>query len=403
MNRLRVMFFVRRVGPYHDARFEAAGREVDLTVVETRPGSQEYPWTTGAAARGYRLRALPQAAVPEEGLRGAGLREAVQAVLAHTSPQVVATAGWADPEYHVLLRLAGDRGVPAVVMSDSTHGDEPRRGWREWLKGSLVRNYAAAVVAGTRSRDYLESLGFHGGAINQPWDVVDNAHFATAAELRPPLPTVFGEKAPGCFLCVARFIPKKNLGHLLEAYARYVSVEGDESRDLVLSGSGPLEGELRRQVAAAGLEGQVHFAGFRQYPDLPALYAQAVALILPSRSDQWGLVVNEAMAAGVPVIVSDRCGCASDLVREGENGMVFDPDEPEALQRCLHRMGGLSAMIWSVMGENARTMVAQYSPESFGRALRTAALHALDRRAEATPGLSRLLMTALAGKGGMAR
>ncbi len=403
MKKTRLLFFVRRVGPYHDARFEAAGSGLDLVVVETRPGSTEYPWTTAAGASRYQLAAFRPASIPEQGWRGAELESEVERMLQTHRPEVVASAGWADPEYHVLLQRCHALGTPAIVMSDSTFEDEPRRWWKEWIKASLVRSYAAAVVAGARSRDYLVRLGFPAPAIFQPWDVVDNRHFADGANRereRDRSPSADGATRPQRFLCVARFIPKKNLEGLVRAYAAYVAEFGAEAWDLVLSGSGPLEAALRAQVSAAGLASRVGFAGFRQYPDLPEAYAAASALVLPSWSDQWGLVVNEAMAAGLPVVVSGRCGCVVDLVRDGVNGLVFDPSDPAALKSALVSMTRLEPAQRLEMGRRAREIIAIYSPESFGAALAEAASCALRRRDRRTSQWSRAVVGLLATRRG---
>ncbi len=392
----RLIFFVRRIGPYHDARFEALGRQRDLVVVETRPASVEYPWATKPAARHYRTVTLSSAAVPETGLRGTTLSREIDRVLQEHRPAAIACSGWADQEYHAALTWCQPRGIPAVVMSDSTFDDEVRRWWREIAKGSIVRGYAAAVAAGARSRDYLFRLGFHSRQVFQPLDVVDNSYFAAGAD-RVRAETGAGRtQVPRRFLCVARFIPKKNLARLIIAYAGYVTQAGNSAWELVLSGAGLLDHDLRSQVEQLGLAGRVKFAGFLQYPDLPAAYARAGALVLPSLSDQWGLVVNEAMAAGLPVIVSERCGCVPELVRPGENGWTFSPGDVHGLQACLRRMAELDLTRWLGMGRASREIIAAYSPESFARAVAAAVDHARSARAPVYSPFSRLLVQLVA-------
>src|SRR5206468_3929765 len=116
---------------------------------------------------------------------------------------------------------------------------------------------------------------------------------------------------------------EKNLSRLIRAYHLYREQDTVEPWDLVLVGGGPEEISLRRQVNESALKG-VWFAGTRQIDDLPIYYALAKCFVLPSVSEPWGLVVNEAMASGLPVLVSDRCGSA-ELVQNGNNGFVFDP------------------------------------------------------------------------------
>ena len=152
------------------------------------------------------------------------------------------------------------------------------------------------------------------------------------------------------FLASARFIEKKNLSRLIEAYARYRSL-AEAAGDF---GEGYLGSDLTRRWAASfrlapparallACYDCVHLPGFQQYDDLPVFYGLAEAFVHASTTEQWGLVVNEAMASGLPVIVSNRCGCVSDLVREGYNGFVFDPYDVERLARLMLRVSKMDS------------------------------------------------------------
>jgi glycosyltransferase involved in cell wall biosynthesis len=370
---MRLLFLVRRAGPYHDARYEAAGGLLDLTVAETRPQSREYPWSSVAGARNYRLAPFGVASNPEVGLRGDELQKAVNRCFEAAKPDVIACTGWADREYHAAVRRAHSLGVPAIVMSDSTYDDEPRTWWKERLKRPLIRGFAAAVVAGGRSRSYLRDLGFAPDAIFEPCDVVDNGHFAdqprrvSGVTCPPPGPY---------FLCVSRYLPKKNLFRLVQAFSAYRRLHVSGGWDLVILGSGELEKELAAAIEAAGVASQVHRPGFVQYDDLPSFYAGAGACVLPSLSDQWGLAVNEAMAAGLPVIVSTACGCAADLVVDGENGFLFDARDDASLTRLMERMATLADPERVRMGAAGRSRIARYTPHRFAEALVAAATRA---------------------------
>ena len=102
-------------------------------------------------------------------------------------------------------------------------------------------------------------------------------------------------------------------------------------------GEGPLRGEMERLISSSGLK-NVHILGFRNQSELPACYAMADALVLPSESEPWGLVVNEAMCFGLPIVVSDRVGSAPDLVRSGRNGFVYPMGDVSALAGCLRKL-----------------------------------------------------------------
>jgi glycosyltransferase involved in cell wall biosynthesis len=383
-----VVFLVQRVGPYHHIRLcaWAASRPGAINVVEFRPADTVYAWASVKEKGGYQRRQSHS-------------REELCLALNELQPQVVVCVGYADPEINQAAAWALQRGVPLVTCSDSTYDDEPRSWAKEAFKRRIVSVFDAALVAGLRAHDYLESLGLRSDRRFQPWDVVDNDYFELGAEPNrndEPTSRARLKLPPRYFLCVARFIPKKNLPRLVEAYARYALHAGKDAWSLVLAGTGPLEAELRASVATAGLNAQVYFPGLLQYSDLPAYYGLAGAFILPSRSDQWGLVVNEAMAAGLPVLVSTHCGCAPDLVREGENGFTFDPENVEALAEKLTQMAGLDQGRRAAMGRRSREMIKAYSPEAFAQGLEAAIACALAQKRANKSWCSHMLIKLLA-------
>jgi len=257
-------------------------------------------------------------------------------------------------------------------MSESTEWDEPRTGWKEWIKRKLVGLFPSALAGGKRHSDYLTKLGMPAERIFLGYDAVDNRYFGNKAEeIRP-----YGEEArrqyglpPDYFLASARFVEKKNLPRLLEAYALYrTSCRSPAPWSLVLLGDGSLRDALELQLGALGLRDHVMMPGFKQVADLPAYYALAGAFVHPSTVEPWGLVVNEAMASGLPVLVSNRCGCAPELVGEGVNGFTFDPLHVEELARKMLR---LSAPDFprAAFGKKSREIVAGWGPERFARGL----------------------------------
>jgi len=379
-----VAILVQRIGPYHDARFRAfsKARAAMVSVIEFRPEDPVYAWTEVRETGGYHR------------LRTRSRTELSQA-LDELRPIVLVCVGYADPEINQAVAWALRRKAPLITCSDSTREDEPRRRAKEALKRRMIDSFDAALISGSRAREYLTGLGFDDRRIFRPWDVVDNGHFERGAErsrsgsasLRAhlSLPSRF-------FFCVARFVPKKNLAGLIDAYARYAAQAGGNAWSLVLSGGGPLDASLRAQAAALGVGRQVVFVGFLQHTELPKYYGLANAFVLPSNSDQWGLVVNEAMAAGLPVIVSSRCGCARDLVDDGGNGFIFEPGVPEVLAGCLAKMARLNDEQRAAMGVRSREIIRQYSPEAFAAGLEAAIECAVASQAARKSWLGRALV-----------
>jgi glycosyltransferase involved in cell wall biosynthesis len=355
---MKILLFLRRIGPYHHARFSTAAAQCNIVVVQTRPSSQEYAWDfvpTGA----YVIESFAAGNDPENGQRGKMLTRSVREVIHKHGPDVIVNTGWADPEYNEVVVQATRLDIPLVVISDSRYEDEPRVFYKEWIKKLLLRSYGSALVAGTASRKYLHRLGMHPSAIFQPWDVVDNDFYSPVAPSSP-----FENRA---FICVARLVEKKNHARLLKAFSIYRANGG--FRDLVLLGNGDLTDALKKQVDALQLSSHVEFAGFSQQDSVREYLRRSIALILPSVSDQWGLVVNEAMASGVPVLVSSQCGCAQDLVKDGVNGIIFDPFRESGMAEAMMKMDRLDKLEWERMGNSGRGSIASWSLHAFGDGL----------------------------------
>ena len=124
----------------------------------------------------------------------------------------------------------------------------------------------------------------------------------------------------------------------------------------------------------------MHLPGFKQYDELPVYYGLASAFVHASTTEQWGLVVNEAMASGLPVLVSNRCGCATDLVQEGRNGFTFDPSNVEQLAQLMLKISAFQPFKLSEFGDASRQIISGFDVAAFGRGLLQAAEVALQRR-----------------------
>jgi 1,2-diacylglycerol 3-alpha-glucosyltransferase len=280
-----------------------------------------------------------------------------------------------------------------VVMSESNAFDEKRYVLAESIKRIVVSLFSAGLAGGQLQMEYLISLGLPRNRVFTGYDVVDNEYFRQMAEeIRSQASEVRRKYAlPGnYFLASARFVPKKNLPTLIRAYARYRQLAGNRDDgqrttdngpwDLVLLGDGPLRADLCRLISDLRLNGHVHLPGFVQYRELPTYYALADVFVHASITEQWGLVVNEAMATGLPVIVSNRCGCVPDLVAEGKNGFTFDPGSLKSLSKLMLDMWRLSKRRLEEMRAESRHIVESFTPAHFA----TGAERAIDA-AKAAP------------------
>ena len=246
---------------------------------------------------------------------------------------------------------------------------------RVWLKEAVkrrrVRRFSAGLVGGPRHCDYLVDLGMPRDRIAFGYNAVDNVLYATRAEAARCSPEArHGLPEVPYFLAVSRFAPEKNLPRLVRAFARYrkAAPEG-QGWDLVLCGGGPGADEVEAAIAASGVGQAIHRPGFLQADELSRWYAFASAFVHPSVMEPWGLVVNEAAACGLPLLVSERAGCVETLVPDpsGTTGKRFDPRDIEAMAANLSAMADLPEADRIAMGRRAAAVVAEWGPERFAR------------------------------------
>lgn len=166
----------------------------------------------------------------------------------------------------------------------------------------------------------------------------------------------------------------------------------------MLLGDGDLRFSVFNLRSSLGLDACVHLPGFKQYDELPAYYGCASVFIHASITEQWGLVVNEAMASGLPVLVSNRCGCAQDLVQEGVNGFTFDPYNVEQLAELMLRISAFQDVSLSAFGDASRKLISNWGLERFAEGMSQAVRTALLSPRRSTGFLDQLLLRFLTYK-----
>jgi len=373
----KVAIYFRMFSPYILARLNAAATVAEVVGIEGSRRSSTYDWEPQEGDEAFR-RVTLFTDRPVEQVPNAQVIARVRAVLDAERPQVVVAGGWSHVEALAMIGWARENGARVVMMSESTAHDFTRSAVKEAMKARIVRLADAALVGGEPQRDYIVQLGLPGERVFIGYNAVDNAFFAAGADAVRADPAMREELGlpDAYFLASGRFIEKKNLARLIAAFADYRRVAGPQAWDLVLVGDGPLRAELEAQIAALGLEGHVRLRGFLQVAALPALLAFAGAFVHVSLSEQWGLVVNEAMAAGLPVIVSRQCGCARDLVAEGVNGWTVDAPHQADIAA---RLAAMAQADRAPMAAASRAIIADYGPARFASGLQAALAAALAR------------------------
>jgi glycosyltransferase involved in cell wall biosynthesis len=246
----------------------------------------------------------------------------------------------------MILRLLGKR---VFVLSDSKFDDYPRYLRREIGKSLYMAPYQGGIAASPRCADYMRFLGVDPAHVRLGYYGIDLDRIRGACDL-PPAPGgyPFRERY---FLSIARLVPKKNHAMMLNAYALYAG-RASSPRRLVLCGSGPLEGAIREQAAALGIADKVDILGNVPPARIPGHVGRALALLLPSIEEQFGIVVVEAQAMGLPVILSDNCGSRDRQVQGGINGFVVEPDNFEGMASYMQWLDEDEAL-WTRMANAA--------------------------------------------------
>jgi len=381
LKKIKVAILFQRFGPYHHARLNAAGRLFLVWGVEACGMEDIYAWDKVEGSAAFTRVTLTDRDTGDRRWK-LELHRKMWRALDDIKPDVVVVPGWSFADALSALLWCAKTNTPSVVMSESTAWDESRVGWKEWIKHRLVKLNSAGLAGATPHTDYLVQLGLESEWIFPGYDVVDNEYFkcnaevvrgqGTSARRQHGLPDKY-------FLASARYVEKKNLFRLIKAYRAYrdaAEKAKSEIWDLVLLGDGPLKVELNRLISELGLDAWVHRPGFKQYHELPLYFGLAGAFIHASTTEQWGLVVNEAMASGLPVLVSNRCGCAPDLVAEGVNGFTFAPENVDQLTQLMLKVSAGDFPL-AVFGNESRRIISNWGPERFASGLYEAVMVAL--------------------------
>ncbi len=271
--------------------------------------------------------------------------------------------GYAHAANLIALAAAKSAGIPVWMRTETHEGlsrDKTQSFFLRQIKKAIFRICDRFLAIGTLNLHYYLSMGVPQARISLVPYAVDNQRFAWAArmdiEQRTDIRCAFGIRGDkSALLFASKFIERKKPHHVIRA-AGELSTEGLDF-DLVMAGSGEMEGELR-ELAAKWPALRVVFPGFVNQRDMPNLLGAADGFVFPTTEEPWGLIVNEAMAAGSPVIVGREAGCVPDLVHHGQNGFVVDPDDMNALKDAMRVL---------ITDRQARARMSSSSVEIAGR------------------------------------
>ncbi|MFY7840590.1 MAG: glycosyltransferase family 4 protein [Lacibacter sp.] len=274
---------------------------------------------------------------------------------------------WSVWSHLLLLQKLGKQPL-LFFRGDSHLLQQPagwKRSWKRMLLQFVYRNVDVAFATGTHSRNYFLFSGIKPGKVTVAPHAVDNLFFSKDAVTRETA-ALQQRRQLGIpdeavvFLYAGKFYHIKHLHLLIRAFMQMQTTQ----HRLLLVGNGEQEAELKSLAAG---HPHILFQPFQNQSAMPVLYRTGDVFVLPSKSETWGLSVNEAMACERPVIVSDQCGCASDLVLPGQTGFIFESGNTEQLQQQLLKFPNRA--VAQKMGQTSAAFIQQFSLERIADAI----------------------------------
>jgi glycosyltransferase involved in cell wall biosynthesis len=374
---MKLVILSEIIAPYRIPVFNALAQHqsIDLHVIflaETDPTLRQWDVHKDEIAFSYEVLPSWRRRVGHHNIL---LNRGVDTALHKSDPEAILCGGYNYLASWQSLLWARRHRVPFSLWAESTTRDL-RSGSHlvNYLKAKFMHQCAAFVVPGKASFEYVMNYGAPEERIFTAPNAVDTKFFAVRAKavrrdaathrrmLR--LPDRF-------FLFVGRLVRDKGVFDLMQAYAS-LAPELRAEIGLVLGGDGAARPELERQAKLIA-PGAVFFPGFAQREQLASYYALAETFVFPTHSDPWGLVVNEAMACGLPIISSDVAGCVADLVEDRWNGRVAGASDVQSLSHAMEELA-TNPEARRQMGQRSRERILHYSPEACAAGIASAVL-----------------------------
>lgn len=279
----------------------------------------------------------------------------LQEALKNFDPDALVISGWMDKDYLKLGKIFKKKGVPIIAGCDT----QWKGGIRQFIGQVIAPYYLHSSidilwVTGDRQRKLARKLGYQGDRCWIGYYACDWEKF----RIVEPRKLAEAKKA---FLYVGRYIPRKGIDILVAAYRLYRK-EVEDPWDLWTAGTGPEVHILNNELGIKNL-------GFVQPTNLPALFKQVAAFVLPSRVEPWGVVVQEAASAGLPLICSNASGASDHLLIPEKNGYLFESNNTHQLAKAMQRLSAMPEQEWNAMSKKSFELSKQYTPEGWANTL----------------------------------
>ena len=359
--------------PYHIARIRHLRKRLaeqghTLTAIEVASKDALYPFPEEAGSQDENYLCVFSGASYRK-LPPLTMNSRIFKVLQKVDPDVLIGPATPFPSGMAAIHYALRYHRFSIMMDDAWEYSDRRGKIIRTIKRLLHSNVDVAFIPAPSHAQYYQQMAFPPDRIVYGVDVVDNDFFSNGAEIARRNATGMRRDLhlpENYFLFVGRLIERKGVRTLLTAYMKYSAALGKDAWNLVIIGDGEEQCEYESIVRD---HPGIHFIGGIFGNELPQYYGLAKAFILPSTTETWGLVANEALASGLPILISSGCGCAKTLVETGKNGWVFPPGDDRKLADGLAALSSLSSDEWKAMSNRSKEIIDRWSLDTFAESV----------------------------------
>jgi len=357
MKRYKVALIHNIISPYRVPLFEEINKDIyiELYVYFCAKTHKDRDWNL-LQSRNCNYKILP-----DIGLNFFSINYHINPSIIHelikNKYDAIIACGYDSFTTQVAFFLSKLKHVPFILWSGSTYNESSfvRKVSLPLVK-FIIKHSDAYLAYGTRAKEYLIFLGASPEKVFISYNTIDTTFFKRQSlklrNKKNELKNELGIKNKSVVLFVGRLIKVKNLEYLINAYSKL-----KEKKDvaLLIVGDGPLREGLKDFCKTKNIK-DVFFVGFKQKEELPKYYAVSDLFVLPSRQEVWGLVLNEAMASGLPVIATNKVGGSKDLIKEGLNGYIVESGNIKQLHDAMKKILS-NPKLAKLMGEKSQELI----------------------------------------------
>lgn len=364
------------ITPHTSPVFRELAKKVDLTVFYCAVKEQNRTWNV--VPKGFKYKVLPGFSMKLQGkdLFTNFINLTIFGEINKINPDVVILSGWDLLTYQLTYLYCKMNRIKVIIWSGSTKFEPSwRRNLSLPLVKVMVKNADALIAYGNRAKEYLLGLGASNNKIFISYNTTDISMYSKGCnkykkELEKKKMGLSGKKI---ILFYGQLIERKGVDILIKAFGTVIQYMTNVS--LLIVGSGPMKENLENLSKKLRIS-EIYFIDDPGDKKISKYYSIADIFVLPSREEVWGLVVNEAMACGLPVVVSEFAGSSRDLIKNGENGYIFKGGEVNDLaNKLIMPLKNKSKL--SEMGDSSRKLIQGFTPEKSVKSIYTAIMHSM--------------------------